>query len=161
VVIVVLGVSGAGKTTVGSLLAQDMGWEFADADDFHSPENIAKMRNGIPLTDEDRVPWLASLRSRISEWIVTGKNAVLACSALKDAYRAELSVSDDVRMVYLKLSRAVLLERLRLRHGHYMKPEMLTSQLEALQEPHDALLVDADQTPAEIVEGIRRGLELG
>src|SRR5882757_3311339 len=106
-----MGVSGAGKTTVGKLLASQLGWEFADADDYHSPANVEKMRKGIPLTDADREPWLESLRSLIVAWIDDGKNGVLACSALKKAYRDKLVVGPEVRVVYLKADRELVLER--------------------------------------------------
>jgi carbohydrate kinase (thermoresistant glucokinase family) len=102
VVIILMGVSGAGKTAVGQLLAQQLKWEFADADDYHSAINIEKMRQGIPLTDSDRAPWLETLRALITTWIATGKNAVLACSALKRTYREELRIAPEVQVVYLK-----------------------------------------------------------
>src|SRR5258708_7372702 len=112
VVVLLMGVSGAGKTTVGTLLASQLGWEFADADDYHSAANVEKMRNGIPLTDADRVPWLESLRELIAGWIATGENGVLACSALKKEYRDRLAIEGEVRVVYLKAGRALLRQRL-------------------------------------------------
>src|SRR6267154_1537853 len=105
VVVLLMGVSGAGKTTVGKLLASQLGWEFADADDYHSAANVEKMRNGIPLTDADRRPWLESLRALIVTWTAAGKNGVLACSALKKEYRDRLVVGPEVRVVYLKADR--------------------------------------------------------
>ena len=158
-VVLLMGVSGAGKTTVGKLLASQLGWEFADADDYHSAANVEKMRNGIPLTDADRGPWLESLRSVIVEWIAAGKNGVLACSALKKEYRDRLVVGPEVRVVYLKGDRELLRERLLLRRGHYMKEAMLESQIATLEEPGDAIVVDARRTPEEIVREIRLRLD--
>jgi gluconokinase len=155
-----MGVSGSGKTTVGSLLASDLGWEFADADDFHSAENVEKMRNGTPLTDADRGPWLKKLRARIVEWIEVEKNGVLACSALRQVYRDHLRVNPQVRFVYLKGERDLLSERLLERPGHYMKQPMLESQLSTLEEPRDAVIVNASSTPREIVQEIRENLAL-
>lgn len=157
--IVMMGVSGSGKTTVGSLLAQELHWNFADADDYHSPANIEKMRRGIPLTDADRAPWLDSLRSLIGSWVSAGKNGVLACSALKQAYREELK-GGQVSFVYLKASREVLTQRLLERRNHYMKESMLTSQLAALQEPTQAIVVNAEDTPEQLVHEIRQALQL-
>ena len=159
-VIVVMGVSGSGKTTIGSLLAQQLGWELADADDYHSAANVEKMRNGMPLTDADRAPWLDTLRSMIVGWITKGHSAVLACSALKQAYREKLLVNEQVRIVYLKLSEDVLAQRLLDRHGHYMKRQMLESQLATLEEPENAVTVAENGTPEKIVREIRRDLRL-
>ncbi len=157
-VILLMGVSGSGKTTVGTLLAQQLGWQFADADDYHSAANKDKMRHGIPLTDADRAPWLATLRSLISNWIDNHANAVLACSALKQSYRDELQISDAVRVVYLKVSPEILSQRLLERHGHYMKQDMLDSQLATLEEPQDALVVDGRNAPADVVQQIHQQL---
>lgn len=159
-VIVLMGVSGSGKTTTGSVLAQQLGWEFADADDYHPTANVDKMRNGIPLTDADRAPWLDALRSLIADWIKQATNVVLACSALKQAYRKKLRVDQQVRVVYLKASPELLARRLFERHSHYMKKEMLESQLATLEEPEDAVVVDADRTTEEIVHEIRTRLGL-
>jgi len=157
-IIVVMGVAGSGKTTVGSLLASDLGWEFADADDYHSPANVEKMRSGRPLTDADRGPWLESLRVRIVQWLESGKNAVWACSALRQVYRDRLQVSEQVHFVFLKGERDLLCNRLLQRPDHYMKRAMLESQLNTLEEPADAFVVDASLAPAEIVQAIRVGL---
>ncbi len=155
-----MGVSGSGKSTVGSLLASDLGWEFADADEFHSAENVEKMRNGTPLTDADRGPWLEKLRTCIVEWTEGEKNGVLACSALRQVYRDHLRVNPQVRFVYLKGERDLLSERLLERPGHYMKQPMLQSQLATLEEPRDAVIVNASSTPREIVQEIRENLAL-
>lgn len=159
-VILLMGVTGSGKTTVGRALAVSLEWQFADADDFHSPTNIAKMRSGIPLSDGDRAPWLASLRSAIVNWLESGANVVLACSALKQAYREELQVAPEVKLVYLRGSRKLVSHRLSERQGHYMNPRLLESQFDTLEEPQDALVVDVDKTVPEIVADIREALGL-
>jgi gluconokinase len=155
-----MGVAGAGKTTVGNLVASQLAWEFADGDDYHPAANVEKMRNGIPLSDADRAPWLEILRSLIANWIASGKSGVLACSALKRAYRERLQVSPEVRVVYLKGSVALLQRRMRARLGHFMTERMLESQLATLEEPEDAVVVDVDRSPEEIVAEIRRKLLL-
>jgi len=157
-VIVVMGVAGAGKTTVGTLLASELGWKFADGDDYHSAANVAKMRSGIPLTDADRAPWLETLRGMIASWIGSGKSGVLACSALKEDYRERLKVGPEVRFVYLRGDSDLLKKRLHNRHGHYMSEQMLESQLGALEEPKNALVVEVAQTPEQIVQEIRERL---
>src|SRR5258708_24812418 len=117
--VVVMGVTGSGKTTVGSLLAQQLGWEFADADSFHSPANVEKIRLGIPLDDADRAPWLRSLHQAMEQWIAKRQEAVLACSALKKSYRDQLSIDSQVKFVYLKVSYELIYHRLQLRHWHF------------------------------------------
>jgi gluconokinase len=155
-----MGVTGAGKTTVGRALAETLHWQFADADEYHSAANIAKMRAGIPLTDDDRAPWLQSLRSAIVNWLSRGEHVVLACSALKASYREVLLVSREVKLVYLKASAELIASRLALRHGRYMNPHLLRSQFETLEEPQDAVTVDASLSTTEIVHKIRQTLQL-
>jgi gluconokinase len=159
-IIIVMGVVGAGKTTVGRLLAEQSHFEFADADDFHPAANVQKIRRGIALNDEDRQPWLERLRSAITEWIGAGKNVVLACSALKQSYRKELDVGPQVRFVYLKGSSKLIAERLRARHGHFAGEAILASQLAELEEPEGAVMVDIADQPEEIVAEIREKLGL-
>ena len=124
-IVVVMGVTGVGKTTVGSMLADQLGWEFADGDTFHPASNVDKMSRGIPLTDADRAPWLAAMRSAIERWISDKKNAVLACSALKRCYREELLISPEVRLVYLRGSYETIAGQLRSRHGHFATEAIL------------------------------------
>lgn len=160
-VIILFGVTGAGKTTVGRLLAAALGWNFYDADQFHSPNNIDKMRRGIPLTDADRRPWLDSLRALITECIAAKQGAVLACSALKEAYRRHLKRSDDVKLFYLKADYELIEERLRNRSGHFMDPGLLQSQFDTLEPPlGDAIEIEAEGSPGEIVERIRSELQI-
>jgi gluconokinase len=161
-VIILSGVSGAGKTTLGRLLAAELGWHFYDADDFHPQVNIDKMRRNLPLTDADRRPWLEKLASLIDGWIEKHEDAVLACSALKESYRRLLRVDNDaVKLVYLKGGYAVLRERLKRRHGHFMAAALLKSQFAALEEPQgNAIVVQVDQTPPEIIKEIRDALKL-
>jgi gluconokinase len=160
-IVIVMGVVGAGKTTVGTLLAEQLGWKFADADDFHPKSNIEKIRLGIPLSDADREPWLEALRKQIEHWIANNQNAVLACSALKQSYREKLAPGPEVRFVHLKGPAALIAERLRLRLGHFAGESILTSQIRDLEEPHDAATIEVDRTPAEIVGEIRKDLGLG
>ncbi|HME37039.1 MAG TPA: gluconokinase [Candidatus Sulfotelmatobacter sp.] len=159
-IVIVMGVVGSGKTTVGRLLAEQLGWGFADADDFHSASNVEKIRRGIALDDDDRRPWLESLRAAITQWIAEKRNFVLACSALKRSYRRELEVGLEVRFVYLKGSAELISERLRSRHGHFAGEEILASQFADLEEPEDAVTVGIAATPQEIVSEIREKLGL-
>ena len=162
-IILLMGPAGSGKTTVGGLLAAQVSWEFADGDDFHPPANIAKMSRGIPLTDEDRLPWLQSIRDAMQQWQAEGKSAVVACSALKRSYRELLGIgpnAKEVKLVYLKGTYDLLLERLHSRRGHYMKEKMLSSQLADLEEPADALTIDISESPQQIVSEIRKHLGL-
>ena len=160
-IILVMGVVGAGKTTIGTLLAQQLGWEFVDADDFHSAENIKKIRQGIALSDADRAPWLRAIRDAILKWIAERKDVVLACSALKKSYREELVVGPEVKLVYLKGSRDLIYSRLRARHGHFANEKLLASQIETLEEPEDAVSVEVGSSPEKIVAEIRAKLKLG
>src|SRR3712207_6584842 len=142
-VVILMGVSGSGKTTVGRLLAERTGATFYDADDFHTPANVEKMRAGVPLTDEDRRPWLDALRALVASCLERGEPAVLACSALKEKYRERLRVDGRVRFVYLEGDYELIEQRLKNRRGHFMKREMLKSQFETLEEPRRAVRVDA------------------
>jgi gluconokinase len=160
-IVIIMGVVGAGKTTIGTLLANQLGWQFADADDFHPAANIEKIRQGIPLTDADRDPWLESLSHTIEGWIAANENAVLACSALKRSYREKLSVAPEVRFVYLKGSPGLIAGRLHARHGHFAGESILTSQIADLEEPEVAIVADIRQDPLQIVDSIRKQLGLG
>jgi gluconokinase len=156
-IVVLMGVTGSGKTTVGKLLANGLGWKFYDADDYHPAANIEKMRRGIPLTDEDRKPWLQTLAKLIDDARVRGENIVLACSALKHDYQEYLRHHlDVVRYVCLCGPPAVIQKRLATRTGHFMNPALLPSQFEILEPPEDAIRVDVTGTPDEIAGEIRR-----
>jgi len=160
-VIVLMGVSGSGKTTVGTRLAEALDWPFADADDFHPDANLEKMRRGAPLTDEDRWPWLRAIRDFIQTQLAQDEPAVVTCSALKASYRAVLF--DDLNgaeLVYLRGSFDLIRERLEARTDHFFDADMLDSQFEALEPPSsdEALIVDIDTPPEAIVDTIRRGL---
>lgn len=162
-IVIIFGVSGAGKTTVGKLLARNLGWRFIEADDFHPAANVEKMRSGHPLTDEDRWPWLGSLRKQIDQSLSAGENAVLACSALKRAYRDRLRVSDKVKFVFLRGRYALVEKQLRSRHGHFMDPTLLQTQFDDLEEPQsdeNALTIELGRPPGEIVEKIKAKLDL-
>jgi gluconokinase len=159
-IVIVMGVVGAGKTTVGRLLAERCGWGFADADDFHPQSNVEKIRQGIALNDEARKPWLERLRAAISQWIAEKRNVVLACSALKRSYRRELDVGPEVRFVYLKGSADLIAERLQARQGHFAGEQILGSQFADLEEPESAVTVEIESTPKQIVAEIREKLGL-
>ncbi|MGC1482876.1 MAG: gluconokinase [Candidatus Acidiferrum sp.] len=153
-IVIVMGTTASGKTTIGSLLAERHGWDFVDADDFHPPSNVQKMERGIPLTDADRLPWLQALREKIVQWNSENRNVVLACSALKQSYRDELRVTSGVRFVYLKGSYELFSRRVLARKGHFAKQDLLASQFADLEEPTDAITVDARESPEEIVAGL-------
>jgi gluconokinase len=160
---IVFGVSGAGKTTVGKLLAEDLAWKFYEADDFHPHANIEKMRSGLPLTDEDRWPWLERLREQIARSLAKKENAVLACSALKRAYRERLRVSNDVNLVFLRGNYALIERQLRGRRGHFMNPALLRSQFADLQEPEPdeaVVTIELRRAPQELVDEIKTKLAL-
>jgi gluconokinase len=160
-IIILMGVTGCGKTTIGKQLAQELNWPFYDGDDFHPRANVEKMRAGIPLTDDDRDPWLAALQNLILEKLHVQQSAIIACSALKQKYRGRLQVDhENVRFVFLQGDFVTIAERLAARTNHYMNPNLLASQFAALEEPHDALAVNVAQTPAAIVSRIKMEFQL-
>jgi gluconokinase len=160
-VVIVMGVAGAGKTTVGRALAESLAWEFHDGDELHSEMAKRKMYLGIALDDADRAPWLSALRKLILGMVSENRNGVVACSALRESYRQELVVDPKlVKVVYLKGSKELIGARLRGRVGHFMNPDLLQSQFETLEEPRDAVVVDVSMAPEAIVSAIRSGLGL-
>ena len=162
-IVIIFGVSGSGKTTLGKLLAHELDWRFYEADDFHSPVNIEKMRRGVPLTDEDRWPWLEHLRELIKRAMAAGENAVLACSALKRAYRDRLRTNDEVKFVFLHGDHALVEKQMRQRRGHFMDPELLRSQFADLEEPQPdehVLTIELGRIPQELVEEIKAKLSV-
>jgi carbohydrate kinase (thermoresistant glucokinase family) len=160
-VVLIIGVAGSGKTTIGAKLAAALGWSFRDADDFHPPANIAKMSAGIPLDDADRAPWLAAIRAHIDTCLARGESAVVTCSALKESYRqAVVADPAGVKLVYLHGDFTLLLQRINQRQGHFMKESMLKSQFEALEPPRDALALDVALPPEKLVADIRGALGL-
>jgi gluconokinase len=160
-VVIVMGVAGCGKTTVGKALAASLGWEFTDADNLHPPANIAKMADGVPLEDADRAPWLASVRRDYESRVARGARVVVACSALREAHRIALAPEPaDRRFVHLRGGFELVRERLAGRRGHYMKEGMLVSQFDTLEEPMDALTIETGQAPDVIVRLIQDALGL-
>lgn len=160
-VVLLMGVAGSGKTTVGLQLAAQLGWSFRDADDFHPPENVAKMSSGTPLNDRDRAPWLAAIRTHIEAALTRGESAIVTCSALKETYRAAaIPPGSRVKLVHLSGDFNLILERMNARQGHFMKPEMLRSQFATLEPPAQALTVDIAKSPEEIVADLRRQLNV-
>jgi gluconokinase len=158
-IIIVMGVSGSGKTTIGKLLAESLHCEFSDADSFHSPENIEKMRQGIPLNDLDRMPWLVAMQQHIQQWLQANKNAVLACSALKASYRQFLVLDEErVKLVYLKGSFELIQKRLQERQNHFMNKKLLNSQFDTLEEPYDSITADISQPLDVVVQNLSKAL---
>jgi gluconokinase len=166
-VIIVMGVSGSGKTDVGEALAGRLGWVFEDADNWHPPSNIGKMQSGVALTDEDREPWLRSLSNAVRSWVADKRDVVLACSALREWHRNVLREGvlnrKSIRFVYLKGTHEAIDQRLRLRVGHFMPESLLESQFAALEEPDssEALVVDISHTVTSVVDSVIAGLRLG
>jgi gluconokinase len=158
-IVIVMGVTGSGKTTVGKMLAERLGSEFADADDFHSAANKDKMHRGIPLTDADRMPWLASMHEYLAAEDSKGRGVVLGCSALKQSYRGILFGELAARIVYLKGSYEVIDEHLRARKGHFADDKILAAQFADLEEPTDAIVVDVRLEPEAIVDEICKQLK--
>ncbi len=159
-IVVLMGVSGAGKTTIGQILSKKLGWPLSDADEFHSAASIEKMRNGIPLEDADRWPWLDRMNAMLREREGRGESVLLACSALKQIYRDRLAKGTaDLRWIYLKGRFELIRQRLETRKGHYMKAGLLESQFAALEEPADAFGIDIDDTPEAIADSILRRLQ--
>ncbi len=161
-ILVIMGVSGSGKSTVSKLLARELGWTFIEGDDYHPAANIDKMRHGIPLDDNDRRPWLDALRRRLEEADRRSENVVLACSALKHAYQHYLAQFDPaaVHYVYLDGSEELIRQRLAQRTGHFMDPALLHSQFETLEPPEEAVRVDIAPPPEDIAAAVRRRLEI-
>lgn len=156
-ILIVMGPTASGKSTIAAELVRLTGWSFAEADDYHSAATKQKMHAGIPLTDDDRAPWLASLHQVIVGWVRDGRNGIMTCSALKQAYRDTLTqgVPEGIcRFVLLEAPTAVLEERIRERPGHFMNPELLQSQIDTLEPPRDALRVDATRAPSDVAENI-------
>ena len=157
-IVIVMGVAGCGKSTIGRRLADRLGWPFYDGDDFHPPANIKKMSEGTPLTDEDRAGWLNTLADLIGDHVRHNQSAVIACSALKQKYRDTLRVDASVCFVYLRGSYDLIEARLRQRSGHYMPPNLLSSQFASLEEPQGVVTIDASLPPEQIVAEIARQL---
>jgi gluconokinase len=153
-IVVVMGVAGSGKTTVGTMLANAMECPFLEGDSLHSPQNIEKMKHALPLTDSDRAPWLAAIHARILDAFERGENLVVACSALKQQYRGVLADGVPIIWVYLKGSAALIRSRLKHRPTHFMRADLLKSQFETLEEPSNAIVIDICSPPVVIVEQI-------
>ena len=157
-IVIVAGVSGSGKTTIGALLASKLGWEFEDGDDLHPAANVAKMHAGVPLTDGDRQPWLDAVTAWMGQRAAAGESAVIACSALKHSYRDQLGDGrPDLRIAFLQVDRATLHRRLAGRHGHFFRPALLDSQLAIAETPSSAagdIVVDATAPPDVVVQEI-------
>jgi gluconokinase len=159
-IVLVMGPTGVGKTTIGKLLADKLGWEFVDGDTFHPAANVDKMKKAIPLQDSDRLPWLQIIRDKMEQWIAEQRNVVLACSALKRIYREKLCISPEVKLVYLKGTYEQILKQLALRTGHFAGEQLLASQFAILEEPADAVTVEVSRTPEDIITEICRQLAI-
>jgi gluconokinase len=160
-VIITMGVEGTGKTTIGKMLAEKLGWKFYDADDYHPKRNIEKMRRGIPLNDEDRWPWLKEVRKVIDSSLNLNEPSIIACSALKSSYRQYLKQQNDkIIFVYLKGDKNTISKRLALRKGHFAGTQLLESQLQTLEEPECVLTCDISRQPEVITDYIIEKLEL-
>jgi gluconokinase len=162
-ILILMGVTGSGKTTIGSKLARELGWEFHDGDNFHSSSNIAKMKQGIPLTDEDRLPWLLAIQEFMKQCLKRGRNVIIACSALKKEYRKLLLMGEPgVQFVHLKGSIDIIRDRMEKRKGHYMNPKLVDSQFATLEEPleTEALSFDVAEDPDAISSKIKAALNL-
>jgi gluconokinase len=160
-ILILMGVTGSGKSTLGKLLSERLGWSFHDADDFHPASNIAKMRQGIPLNDDDRRPWLLAIQKFMREALAEGRNAIIACSALRASYRELLLAGDPgVRFVHLKGNRDLIRDRLESRQGHFMNPKLLDSQFQTLEEPDSSWAVEVNQPPEAIAAEIEKRLGL-
>jgi gluconokinase len=156
-ILIVMGVAGSGKTTIAKALVAFTGWQFAEGDDYHSEANRKKMHSGVPLNDDDRAPWLASLHAALQGWYESGQSGVMTCSALKQKYRDVLSgglPADAYRFVLLEAPPELLQERLSHRQGHFMNPGLLASQLATLEDPKDALHVSVEQAPEVVAKQI-------
>ena len=159
-IVLVMGTTGAGKTTIGKLLADDLHWPFLDADNFHPPANVEKMSRGIPLDDADRVPWLAAIHTELVRLTEAGKSCVLACSALKQSYRDTLAVGLDMKIVYLKGAYEEMRAHILARHGHFAGEGILAGQFRDLEEPKDALVISVTLPPSQIEQTIKHSLQL-
>jgi len=158
-IFIIMGVSGSGKSTVGKSVSKELGWKFYEGDEYHPVENVQKMKNGIPLNDEDRLPWLHSLRKIIVDTIEEQENIIISCSALKESYRNILKVNKQVEFIYLKGNFDLIRERMEKRTDHFFKPELLKSQFETLEEPQEAIEIDisvpAGSTIKDVVNRIK------
>jgi gluconokinase len=159
-IILITGVTGSGKSTIGRFLAAQLQWKFYEGDDFHSSVNIEKLKRGAPLNDEDRLPWLTAIRDTICAAIDRGENAVIACSALKESYRRMLRINAEVVLIHLRATAELIDGRLKQRTGHFMNPALIQSQFETLEQPEAALQIDAGLSPGQIIRLIRDRLSL-
>ena len=159
-ILLITGVTGSGKSTIGRLLAAQLQWKFYEGDDFHPSVNIEKLKRGVPLDDEDRLPWLTAIRDTILAVIDRGEDAVIACSALKESYRRMLRINSEVVLIHLQANPELVDERLKHRTGHFMNRALIQSQFETLEQPEAALQIDAGLSPGEIIRLIRARLSL-